>query len=86
MTDHVLINALVPPKDSLSQVTGLMKWTVRSILLVCMPVEKKPAWAELWACEYWVSTMEKNEASVRRYIQEQVMKEKGPESAGDLKS
>ena len=72
MPDHVHMLLSIPPKYSVAQVMGFIKgksaiWIAR----VYAGRRRNFAGQHFWARGYWVSTVGKNEAAVRRYIQAQ---------------
>jgi len=70
MPDHVLLS--VPPKYAVSQVMGFIKGkSAIHIARVYAGRKRNFVGQHFWARGYWVSTVGKNEAAVRRYIQEQ---------------
>ena len=72
LRDHVHMMIAIPPKYAVSQVIGYIKGK-SAIHLARVYGEKKRNFVgqHFWARGYWVSTVGKNEAAVRRYIQEQ---------------
>ena len=72
MTDHVHMLLSVPPKYSVAQVMGFIKGkSAIHIARVHAGWRRNFVGQHFWARGYWVSTVGKNEAAVRRYIQEQ---------------
>ena len=72
MPDHVHILLSVPPKYSVSGVMGFIKGkSAIHIARVYAGRRRNFVGQHFWARGYWVSTVGKNEAAVRRYIQEQ---------------
>jgi putative transposase len=72
MVDHVHMLLSVPPKYSLSSVVGFIKGkSAIHIARVYAGRRRNFVGQHFWARGYWVSTVGKNEAAVRRYIQEQ---------------
>ena len=77
MPDHVHMMISVPPKYSVAQVIGYMKGkSAIHIARVYAGRRKNFVGQNFWARGYWVSTVGKDEAAVRRYIQEQEMEDK----------
>jgi putative transposase len=77
MPDHVHMMISVPPKYSVSQVVGYLKGkSAIHIARVYAGRRKNFVGQNFWARGYWVSTVGKDEASVRRYIQEQEKEDK----------
>ena len=72
MPDHVHMLVSVPPKYSVSSVMGFIKGkSAIHIARVYAGRRRNYVGQHFWARGYWVSTVGKNEAAVRRYIQEQ---------------
>ena len=72
MSDHVHMLISVPPKYSVSQVMGYVKGkSAIHIARVYAGRRRNFVGQNFWARGYWVSTVGKNEAAVRRYIQDQ---------------
>ncbi len=72
MLDHVHMLLSVPPKYSVSSVMGFIKGkSAIHIARVYAGRRRNFVGQHFWARGYWVSTVGKNEAAVRRYIQEQ---------------
>lgn len=72
MPDHVHMLLSVPPKYSVAQVVGYIKGkSAIHIARVYAGRRRNFVGQHFWARGYWVSTVGRDEASVRRYIQEQ---------------
>ena len=72
MPDHVHMLLSIPPKYSVAQVMGFIKGkSAIHIARVYAGRRRSFVGQHFWARGYWVSTVGKNEAAVRRYIQEQ---------------
>ncbi len=72
MPDHVHMLLSVPPKYSVSSVMGFIKGkSAIHIARVYAGRRRNFVGQHFWARGYWVSTVGKNEAAVRRYIREQ---------------
>lgn len=72
MPDHVHMLISVPPKYSVAQVMGYIKGkSAIHIARVYAGRRRNFVGQHFWARGYWVSTVGKNEAAVRRYIQDQ---------------
>ena len=72
MPDHVHMLLSVPPKYSVSSVMGFIKGkSAIHIARVYAGRRRNFVGQHFWARGYWVSTVGKNEAAVRRYIQEE---------------
>src|ERR1051326_4683516 len=77
MPDHVHMLLSVPPKYSVAQVMGFIKGkSAIHIARVYAGRRRNFVGQHFWARGYWVSTVGKNEAAVRRYIQEQEKEDK----------
>ena len=76
MSDHVHLCLRIPPKYSLSYIVGFLKG--KSAVRVHREVlhERRMTGLHFWATGYWVSTVGRDEASVRRYIREQEDKDR----------
>jgi putative transposase len=73
MPDHVHMLMSVPPKYSVSNVMGFIKGkSAIHIARVYAGRRRNFVGQHFWARGYWVSTVGKNEAAVRQYIQNQV--------------
>lgn len=72
MADHVHMLISIPPKYSVSQVVGYLKGK-SAIHLARVYAGRKRNYVgqHFWARGYWVSTVGRDEAAVRRYIQDQ---------------
>ncbi len=72
MPDHVHMLLSVPPKYSVASVMGFVKGkSAIHLARVYAGRRRNYVGQHFWARGYWVSTVGKNEAAVRRYIQEQ---------------
>jgi putative transposase len=72
MPDHVHMLISIPPKYSVSQVMGYIKGkSAIHIARVYAGRRRNFVGQHFWARGYWVSTVGKDEAAVRRYIQDQ---------------
>ena len=70
--DHVHMLLSVPPKYSVSNVMGFIKGkSAIHIARVYAGRRRNFVGQHFWARGYWVSTVGKNEAAVRQYIQDQ---------------
>ena len=77
MPDHVHMLLSVPPKRSVSNVMGFIKGK-RAIPIARVYAGRRRNFVgqHFWARGYWVSTVGKNEAAVRQYIQNQEKEDK----------
>ena len=72
MPDHVPMLLSVPPKYPVSNVLGFIKGkSAIHIARVYAGRRRNFVGQHFWARGYWVSTVGKNEAAVRQYIQNQ---------------
>ena len=77
MPDHVHMLLRVPPKYSVSSVMGFIKGkSAIHIARVYAGRRRNFVGQHFWARGYWVSTVGKNEAAVRQYIQNQETEDK----------
>ena len=77
MPDHVHMLLRVPPKHSVSNVMGFIKGkSAIHIARVYAGRRRNFVGQHFWARGYWVSTVGKNEAAVRQYIQDQEKEDK----------
>ena len=77
MPDHVHMLLSVPPKYSVSNVMGFIKGkSAIHIARVYAGRRRNFVGQHFWARGYWVSTVGKNEAAVRQYIQDQEKEDK----------
>jgi putative transposase len=77
MVDHVHMLISVAPKYAVAQVMGFIKGkSAIHIARVYTGRRRNFVGQHFWARGYWVSTVGKNEAAVRRYIQEQEKEDK----------
>jgi putative transposase len=77
LRDHVHMMIAIPPKYAVSQVIGFMKGK-SAIHLARVYGERKKNFVgqHFWARVYWVSTVGRDEAAIRKYIQEQEQEDK----------
>ena len=72
MPDHVHMLIMIPPKYAVSQVMGFIKGKSAIHLARTYQGRRRNfVGYHFWARGYWVSTVGKNEAAVRQYIQDQ---------------
>ena len=77
MPDHVHMLLSVPPKYAVAQVVGYIKGkSAIHIARVYAGRRRNFVGQHFWARGYWVSSVGRDEASVRRYIQEQEKEDK----------
>jgi putative transposase len=77
MPDHVHILISIPPKYSVSQVVGFIKGkSVISIARTYMGRRKNFTGQSFWARGYYVSTVGRDEETVRNYIKHQESEDK----------
>jgi len=77
MSDDVHVRIAIPPKYAVSQVVGFIKGK-RAIHLTRVYVERKRSFVvqHFWARGYSVSTVGRDEAVIRTYIQQQEQEER----------
>ena len=75
MSDHVHMMISIPPKYAVSQVVGFIKGK-RAIFLARTYGDRKQNYAgqSFWARGYFVSTIGRDEATIREYIRNQEQK------------
>jgi putative transposase len=76
-SDHVHMVLSIPPKYAVAQVVGYLKG--KSTIHIARTYggrERNFVGEHFWARGYWVSTVGRNEAEVRRYIREQEAEDK----------
>jgi putative transposase len=77
LPDHVHMLLSVPPKYSVSNVMGFIKgMSAIHIARVYVGRRRNYVGQHFWARGFWVSTVGKNEAAVRQYIQNQEREDK----------
>jgi putative transposase len=83
MPDHVHILISIPPKYAVSQVIGFIKGK-SAIHLARVYGEQKRNFVgqHFWARGYWVSTVGRDETSIREYIQNQEAEDKRLDQLG----
>jgi len=81
MPDHIHLCQKIPPKYSVSNTVGFLKGKSAVRIHRELLQERRMSGLHLWAVGYWVSTVGRDEAQVRRYIREQ---EKWDEDQGKL--
>ena len=71
MPDPIHLCLKIPPKHAVSQIRGFIKG--KSAVRVHRELlnERRMTGLHFWAPGYWVSTVGRDEASVRKYIREQ---------------
>jgi putative transposase len=82
--DHVHLQAMVPPKISISKFMGTIKGrTAIQILNRHKKLKKKPYWGNhFWARGYCVDTIGLDEEKVRAYVRYQEKRERMAEQQG----
>ena len=80
--DHVHLVVSIPPKVSVSQLTGILKGKLAIKLFKSYPLLKeRPYWGNhFWARGYFVSTEGIDEEVIKRYVKYQEEQEKKIES------
>lgn len=77
MPDHVHLCLKIAPKYSVSYIIGFLKGKSAVRIHRELLKERRMTGLHFWAVGYWVSTVGRDEASVRRYIREQEHFDKG---------
>jgi putative transposase len=81
--DHVHLLLSIPPKMAVSEVVGRIKGRVAIRMYKEIPEIRKKFWGRrFWARGYFVSTVGVNEETIRKYIQNQELKERQAEQQG----
>ena len=81
--DHVHLLLSIPPKYSVSEVVGTIKGRVAIRMFKEFPALRKKYWGrQFWTTGYFVTTIGVNEKIIRKYIQNQELKEKQAEQLG----
>ncbi|GIP31666.1 IS200/IS605 family transposase [Paenibacillus sp. J2TS4] len=70
--DHIHLCVKIPPKLSVSQFMGYPKGKRALMIFDRHPEYKKRGDRHFWAKGYYVNTVGRNEAEIRKYIQNQV--------------
>ena len=81
MPDHIHMCLKIPPKYAVSYIIGFVKGKSAVRVHRELLKERRMTGLHFWAPGYWVSTVGRDEESVRRYIQQQ---EKVDEGQGRL--
>jgi len=81
MLDHIHLCLNIPPKSSVSYIIGFIKGKSAVRIHRELLQERRMTGLHFWAAGYWVSTVGRDEATVRRYIREQ---EHGDQGQGQL--
>jgi putative transposase len=71
MNDHVHLCLSIPPKYSVAYTIGFLKGKSAVRIHRELMNERRMAGLHFWATGYWVSTVGRDEAAVRKYIREQ---------------
>ena len=71
MCDHVHLCLSIPPKYSVAYVVGFLKGKSAVRIHRELLHERRMSGLHFWAIGYWVSTVGRDEATVRQYIREQ---------------
>ena len=81
--DHVHLLLSIPPKMAVSGVVGTIKGRVAIRMFKEIPEIRKKFWGrKFWARGYFVSTVGVDEKTIRKYIQNQELKERQAEQQG----
>jgi putative transposase len=71
MSDHLHLCLSIPPKYSVSHSVGFLKGKSAVRIHRELLRERRMAGLHFWATGYWVSTVGRDEAIVRKYIRQQ---------------
>jgi len=71
MSDHVHLCLSIPPKYSVAYTIGFLKGKSAVRMHRELLQERRMSRLHFWATGYWVSTVGRDEATVRQYIREQ---------------
>ena len=71
MSDHIHLCLSIPPKYSVSYTVGFLKGKSAVRIPRDLLRERRMTGLHFWATGYWVSTVGRDEAAVRKYIREQ---------------
>jgi len=73
MKDHVHMVVTIPPRESISEVMGILKGKTAIALFKGKPgLKKKPYWGNhFWSRGYCVTTIGMDEEKIRRYVKYQ---------------
>ena len=71
MSDHVHLCLKIPPKYAVSYIVGFIKGKSAVRIHRELLKERRMTGLRFWAPGYWVSTVGRDEGTVRRYIREQ---------------
>ena len=71
MSDHVHLCLSIPPKYSEAYTIGFLKSKSAVRIHRELMNERRMSGLHFWATGYWVSTVGRDEAAVRKYIREQ---------------
>ena len=71
MNDHVHLCLSIPPKYSVAYTIGFLKGKSAVRIHRELMNERRMAGLHFWATGYWVSTIGRDEETVRKYIREQ---------------
>ena len=76
MNDHVHLCLSIPPKYSVAYTIGFLKGKSAVRIHRELMNERRMAGLHFWATGYWVSTIGRDEETVRKYIREQVERDR----------
>ena len=71
MVDHIHLCLSIPPKYSVSYTIGFLKGKSAVRIHRELLNERRMTGLHFWAVGYWVSTVGRDEAAVRKYIRDQ---------------
>ncbi|THF84687.1 IS200/IS605 family transposase [Cohnella fermenti] len=70
--DHIHLCVKIPPKTSVSEFIGYLKGKSALMIFDRHPEYRQKGNRHFWAKGYYVNTVGRNEAEIRKYIQNQV--------------
>ena len=77
LADHIHLCLKIAPKYSVSYIIGFLKGKSAVRIHRELLHERRMTGLHFWAAGYWVSTVGRDEATVRRYIREQAHGDQG---------
>ena len=76
MSDHIHLCLSIPPKYSVSYTVGFLKGKSAVRIHRELLNERRMTGLHFWATGYWVSTVGRDEETIRKYIREQDNRDK----------
>lgn len=77
--DHIHLLLSIPPTMSVGKAVGIIKTNTAKKIKQKFPFLKQVYWGtdSVWSAGYFVTTVEANEAAIKKYIEEQGQKDLG---------